>query len=62
MEASAFETLEALATLIASTCLEANLVPQVTVAVEKPSALALAEASGVTISRINPGADLQVFD
>lgn len=51
IENSAFGTLEALAALVARTCLENNNLPWVEVMVEKPSALAHADASGVKISR-----------
>lgn len=51
VEASSFETLEALASLIATTCLQSNTIPRITVAVEKPSALSSVEASGVRITR-----------
>lgn len=51
VEASNFETLEALATLIAKTALEGFPIPQVTVYVEKPSALTFVDGAGVEIIR-----------
>ena len=51
IENSAFETLEGLAASIAKTCLAYMPVPDVEVIVEKPSALAHVEASGVKICR-----------
>jgi dihydroneopterin aldolase/2-amino-4-hydroxy-6-hydroxymethyldihydropteridine diphosphokinase/dihydropteroate synthase len=51
VEASSFQTLEALAALIATTCLEEFPIPQITVAVEKPSALTFVEGAGVEITR-----------
>ena len=51
MERSSFETLEALATLVSRTILYEFTFPEVTVSVEKPSALVFVEASGVEITR-----------
>ena len=51
VEASKFQTLEALAALIARTCLAEFPIPEITVAVEKPSALAFVEGAGVEITR-----------
>ena len=51
VESSKFETLEALAALIARTCLEDFPIPQITVLVEKPSALTFVEGAGVEITR-----------
>lgn len=51
VEASTFETLEALATLVAKTALEGFPVPQVTIYVEKPSALTFVQGAGVEIIR-----------
>lgn len=51
IETSTFETLEALAALIAKTSLINMPLPRVEVMVEKPSALTHVEASGVKISR-----------
>jgi len=51
VEPSSFQTLEALAALIARTLLEEFPVPRVTVAVEKPSALAFVDGAGVEIVR-----------
>lgn len=51
VEASSFETLEALSTLIAKTALEGFPIPQITVSVEKPSALTFVEGAGVQIVR-----------
>ena len=53
VEASSFQTLEALAALIATTCLAEFPIPQITVAVEKPSALTFVEGAGVEITRSN---------
>lgn len=50
-ESSEFQTLEALAALIARTCLEDFPIPQITVLVEKPSALTFVEGAGVEITR-----------
>ena len=51
-EASSFQTLEALAALIAKTCLEVDShIPRVSVKVEKPSALTFVEGAGVEITR-----------
>ena len=46
-----FETLEALATLIAKTALEGFPVPQIVVNIEKPSALTFVDGAGVEIVR-----------
>ena len=52
VEASSFQTLEALAALVARTCLEeSRMFPRVQVRVEKPSALSLVEGAGVEIIR-----------
>lgn len=51
VEKSSFQTLEALAALIARTCLEGFPIPQITVYVEKPSALTPVEGAGVEITR-----------
>ena len=51
VEVSTFETLEALSTLIAKTALEGFPIPQITVSVEKPSALTFVDGSGVQIVR-----------
>ncbi|CAD6574683.1 MAG: trifunctional dihydropteroate synthetase [Alectoria sarmentosa] len=51
VERSEFQTLEALAALIARTCLEDFPIPQVTVSIEKPSALTFVEGAGVEITR-----------
>lgn len=51
VEPSEFQTLEALAALIARTCLEGFPIPQITVLVEKPSALTFVEGAGVQITR-----------
>ena len=51
VEYSSFETLEALAALIAKTTLEGFPVQEVTVSVEKPSALTFVEGAGVEITR-----------
>lgn len=51
VEISTFETVEALATLIARTALEGFPVPQITVYVEKPSALTFVQGTGVEIVR-----------
>lgn len=51
VEPSDFQTLEALAALIARTCLEDFPIPQITVSVEKPSAVTFAEGAGVEITR-----------
>lgn len=50
-EASSFQTLEALAALIASTCLKEVPIPCITVKVEKPSALTFVDGAGVEITR-----------
>ncbi|KAL6718990.1 trifunctional dihydropteroate synthetase [Lecanora helva] len=51
-EASSFETLEALAALIARTCLQIDEnMPRIRVKVEKPSALTFVEGAGVEITR-----------
>lgn len=51
VEPSSFETLEALATLIAKTALEGFPVPQIVVNIEKPSALTFVDGAGVEIVR-----------
>ncbi|KAL2046309.1 hypothetical protein N7G274_001756 [Stereocaulon virgatum] len=51
IEASSFQTLEALAALIATTCLDEFPIPQITVAIEKPDALTFVEGAGVEITR-----------
>jgi dihydroneopterin aldolase/2-amino-4-hydroxy-6-hydroxymethyldihydropteridine diphosphokinase/dihydropteroate synthase/2-amino-4-hydroxy-6-hydroxymethyldihydropteridine diphosphokinase/dihydropteroate synthase len=51
VEASSYETLEALSTLIAKTALEEFPIPQIGVHVEKPSALMFVEGAGVEITR-----------
>lgn len=51
VEVSSFETLEALSTLIAKTALEGFPIPQITVAIEKPSALTFVDGAGVQIVR-----------
>lgn len=52
VEPTSFQTLEALASLIAMTCLRRNPeLPNITVGVEKPSALAAVEGAGVEIRR-----------
>lgn len=51
VEPSTFQTLEALAALIAKTALESFPVPQITIRIEKPSAMTFAEAAGVEITR-----------
>ena len=52
VEPSTFQTLEALALLVARTCLEEEAkIPNVTVSVEKPSALAMVDGAGVNITR-----------
>ncbi|KAI4166168.1 MAG: hypothetical protein LQ342_000054 [Letrouitia transgressa] len=51
VEYSSFETLEALAALIAKTALEGFPVQEITVSVEKPSALTFVEGAGVEITR-----------
>lgn len=51
VEASSFQTLEALAALIARTCLAAIPWPEITVSLEKPSALTFVEGAGVEITR-----------
>lgn len=43
--------MEALAALIARTCLKGFPIPQITVLVEKPSALIFVEGAGVQITR-----------
>ena len=51
-EPSTFQTLEALAALIARTCLaDFPDIPQITVSIEKPSALTFVEGAGVEITR-----------
>ena len=57
VEESKFETLEALAAQISTVLLYDFDIPEITVAVEKPSALAFVEASGVEITRGRPGRD-----
>ncbi|KAK0513248.1 hypothetical protein JMJ35_004234 [Cladonia borealis] len=51
VEVSSFQTLEALAALIARTCLAAIPLPEITVTLEKPSALTFVEGAGVEITR-----------
>lgn len=51
VEVSSFETLEALSTLIAKTALEGFPIPEITVSVEKPSALIFVDGAGVQIVR-----------
>ena len=51
VEVSTFETVEALAALIAKTALEGFPVPRITVYVEKPSALTFVQGAGVEIVR-----------
>lgn len=51
VEVSSFETLEALSTLIAKTALEGFPIPEITVSVEKPSALTFVDGAGVQIVR-----------
>lgn len=51
VEPSSFQTLEALAALVARTVLEGGVVREVKVGVEKPSALASVEGAGVEIWR-----------
>ncbi|KAL8838868.1 MAG: hypothetical protein Q9205_000288 [Flavoplaca limonia] len=51
VEYSSFETLEALAARIAKTALDSFPVQEITVAVEKPSALSFVEGAGVEITR-----------
>ncbi|KAL8654988.1 MAG: hypothetical protein Q9226_003224 [Calogaya cf. arnoldii] len=51
VEYSSFETLEALATRIAKTALDSFPVQEITVSVEKPSALSFVEGAGVEITR-----------
>ena len=51
MEPSSFQTLEALAALVAGTCLKNCSMPQVTVSIEKPSAMTFVEGAGVEITR-----------
>lgn len=51
VEPSTFQTLEALAALIAKTALESFPVPQITVRIEKPSAVTFAQGAGVEITR-----------
>ncbi|KAL8846679.1 MAG: hypothetical protein Q9221_008238 [Calogaya cf. arnoldii] len=51
VEYSSFETLEALAARIAKTALDSFPVQEITVTVEKPSALAFVEGAGVEITR-----------
>lgn len=51
MEYSSFETLEALAARIAKTALDSFPVQEITVSVEKPSALSFVEGAGVEITR-----------
>ena len=57
VEESKFETLEALAAQISTVLLYDFDIPQITVAVEKPSALTFVEASGVEITRGRRGGD-----
>lgn len=51
VEPSSFGTLEALATLIAETALERSTVREITVNIEKPSALPFVDGAGVQINR-----------
>lgn len=51
MEASSYETVEALAQLVAKISLEQLSIPQVGVHVEKPSALMFVDGAGVDIVR-----------
>lgn len=51
VEVSSFETLEALSTLIAKTALEGFPIPEITVSVDKPSALTFVDGAGVQIVR-----------
>ncbi|KAL8671434.1 MAG: hypothetical protein Q9168_004063 [Polycauliona sp. 1 TL-2023] len=51
VEYSSFETLEALAARIAKTALDSFPVQEITVSVEKPSALSFVEGAGVEITR-----------
>lgn len=51
MEYSSFETLEALAARIAKTALDGFPVQEITVSVEKPSALTFVEGAGVEVTR-----------
>ncbi|KAL8947053.1 MAG: hypothetical protein Q9222_006624 [Ikaeria aurantiellina] len=53
VEYSSYETLEALAGRIAKTALDSFPVQEITVSVEKPSALTLVEGAGVEITRRN---------
>ncbi|KAL9008552.1 MAG: hypothetical protein Q9173_006334 [Seirophora scorigena] len=54
VEYSSFETLEALAARIAKTALDSFPVDEITVSVEKPSALTFVEGAGVEITRRKP--------
>lgn len=51
VESSSFGTLEALAGFIAQVALEGYPVPQITVSIEKPSALIYVDGAGVEIVR-----------
>lgn len=51
VEVTNFETLEALAAHICKTLFQHFSIPEITIAVEKPSALNFVEASGVEITR-----------
>ena len=51
VEKSTFQTLEALAALLAKTVLQDFPMPKVTVKVEKPSALTFVDGAGVEITR-----------
>ena len=54
VEPSSFKTLEALAAHLARYCLESFPFPQITVGIEKPSALTFVEGAGVEITRDRP--------
>ena len=51
IEPSSFKTLEALAAHVARYCLQHFPFPQVTVGIEKPSALTFVEGAGVEVTR-----------
>lgn len=51
VEPSNFQTLEALAALVARICLESFPMPQVTVSIDKPNALTFVDGAGVEIMR-----------
>ena len=51
VEASSFKTLEALAGLISQVCLNEFPIHQITVSIEKPSALTFVAGAGVEITR-----------